>query len=87
MPKFLLAEEPKGGDFHYVYSPPYLSLVMIVPEETSVATNNIGNIKVPRKTYQYENETFDLIVVQNNVKVAGGVIGRVVSEIEFLDEA
>ena len=86
MPKFLLAEEPQDRVFHYIYSPHYLSLVLIIPEETTVTLNK-DTIKKPRKTYHYGNEALELVLVQNNVEATGGAISPVISETEFLDEA
>ena len=43
MPKFLLAAEPSQmpSGFHYIYSPHYLSLVLIIRERTQqVILNN-----------------------------------------------
>lgn len=87
MPKFLLAEEPQGGDFHYIYSPHYLSLVLVIPEDVATVTLNKSNLKKPRKTYQYENEVFELVLVQNNVEATGGAMSPIISEAEFLDKA
>ena len=87
MPKFLLAEEPQDRVFHYIYSPHYLSLVLIIPEDVATVTLNKETIKKPRKTYQYENEVFELVLVQNNVEATGGAMSPIISEAEFLDEA
>ena len=87
MPKFLLAEEPQDRVFHYIYSPHYLSLVLIIPEEIATVTLNKDTIKKPRKTYRYGSEAFELVLVQNNVEATGGAMSPVISETEFLDEA
>ena len=39
MPRFLLAEEPQDRVFKYIYSPHYLSLVLIIPEEIATVTS------------------------------------------------
>ena len=87
MPRFLLAEEPQDRVFKYIYSPHYLSLVLIIPEEIATVTLNKETIKKPRKTYRYGNEVFELVLVQNNVEATGGAMSPIISEIEFLDEA
>lgn len=87
MPRFLLAEEPQDRIFKYIYSPHYLSLVLIIPEEIATVTLNKETIKKPRKTYQYGCEVFELVLVQNNVEATGGAMSPIISEIEFLDEA
>lgn len=87
MPRFLLAEEPQDRVFKYIYSPHYLSLVLIIPEEIATVTLNKETIKKPRKTYRYGNEVFELVLVQNNVEATGGAMSPVISETEFLDEA
>ena len=87
MPRFLLAEEPQDRVFHYIYSPHYLSLVLIIPEDMATVTLNKDTIKKPHKTYQYENEVFELVLVQNNVEATGGAMSPIISETEFLDEA
>ena len=87
MPKFLLAREPQGGDFHYIYSPHYLSLVLVIPEKIATVTLNKETIKKPRNTYRYGSEVFELVLVQNNVEATGGAMSPIISETEFLDEA
>lgn len=87
MPRFLLAEEPQDRVFHYIYSPHYLSLVLIIPEDTATVTLNKDTIKKPRKTYHYGSEVFELVLVQNNVEATGGAMSPIISETEFLDEA
>lgn len=86
MPKFLLAEEPQDRVFHYIYSPHYLSLVLIIPEEITVTLNK-NNLNKPRKTYRYGSEVFELVLVQNNVEATGGAMSPIISETEFLDKA
>lgn len=87
MPKFLLAEEPRERVFKYIYSPHYLSLVLIIPEEIATVTLNKETIKKPRKTYRYGSEVFELVLVQNNVEATGGAMSPIISEADFLDEA
>ncbi len=82
-----MAEEPQGGDFHYIYSPHYLFLVLVIPEDTATVTLNKSNLKKPRKTYHYGNEVFKLVLIQNNVEATGGTMSPIVSETDFLDEA
>ena len=73
--------------FQYIYSPHYLSLVLVIPEDVATGTLNKETIKKLRKTYRYENEVFELVLVQNNVEATGGAMSPIISETEFLDEA
>ena len=82
MPKFLLAAEPSQmpSGFHYIYSPHYLSLVLIIRERTQqVILNNEYNYN--------DNEQFRLVVLQNNIQQTGGILSPEISETQFLDEA
>lgn len=89
LPLFLLANEPteKYTGIEYIYSPPYLSLIMVVSENDTTTLLNSENINKPRMTYQYQNESFEFVIIQNNVKATGGQIAPEVSELEFLDSA
>lgn len=60
--------------------------MLIIPEDVATVTLNKSNLKKPRETYQYENEVFELVLVQNNVEATGGAMSPIVSETDFLDE-
>lgn len=90
MPKFLLAVEPnqmpKG--FHFIYSPYYLSLILVIRERTQQVALNDELVHKPKKLYVCnEDEQFKLIIIQNNVKITGGELAPEISETQFLDEA
>lgn len=89
MPKFLLAEEPKEGydSLSYIYSPHYLSLILIIPEDDLTVLLNEGNRQRPRKTFTYEFEPFEFVILQNNVLATGGGLSPEISEEEFLIQA
>ncbi|WP_374440508.1 hypothetical protein [Epilithonimonas sp.] len=89
IPKFLLAEEPtKPNDRDiFIYSPHYLSLVLIIPENEKAVLWNDETRNKPRKIYQYEDESFELVIVQNNVLHTGGVLSSEITEEEFLNQA
>ena len=90
MPKFLLAIEPTQmpSGFHYIYSPHYLSLVLIIRERTQQVILNNELRNKPQKRYTYnDNEQFTLVVLQNNIQQVGGILSLAISETQFLDEA
>ncbi|MCJ8153190.1 hypothetical protein MKJ01_05370 [Chryseobacterium sp. SSA4.19] len=89
LPKFLLAEEPtKPIDREvYIYSPHYLSLVLIIPEDDITLFLNEEKRTKPRKTFTYQDESFELVVLQNNVGLAGGNLSPEITEDEFLNQA
>lgn len=90
MPKFLLAIEPTQmpSGFHYIYSPHYLSLVLIIRERTQQVILNNELRSKPQKLYNYnDNEQFRLVVLQNNIQQTGGILSQEISETQFLDEA
>ena len=90
MPKFLLAFEPKQmpKGFHFIYSPHYLSLILVIRERTQQIVLNKELKDKPQKLYVFnEYEKFKLIIIQNNVKITGGELAPKISEIQFLDEA
>lgn len=90
MPKFLLAIEPTQmpSGFHYIYSPHYLSLVLIIRERTQQVILNNELRSKPQKLYNYnDNEQFRLVVLQNNIQQTGGILSPEISETQFLDEA
>ena len=89
IPKFLLAEEPTQPTDRdiFIYSPHYLSLVIVIPEYEKTTLLNNETRNNPRKTFQYEDESFELVIIQNNVLQAGGVLSPEITEEEFLNQA
>lgn len=92
MPKFLLALQPEPeqmpNGFHFIYSPLYLSLILVIRERTQQVILNNELRSKPQKLYKYnEYEQFNLIIIQNNVKITGGELAPEISETQFLDEA
>ena len=90
MPKFLLAIEPTQmpSGFYYIYSPHYLSLVLVIRERTQQVILNNELRSKPQKRYTYtDNEQFTFVVLQNNIQQVGGILSLAISETQFLDEA
>lgn len=89
LPKFLLAENPTEdhNKFIYIYSPVYLSLILIVAEDHQTVVLNEEMASKPRKKFRYDDESFEFVVLQNNVLITGGQLAPRISEIEFLDNA
>lgn len=90
MPKFLLAFEPKQmpKGFHFIYSPHYLSLILVIRERTQIVVLNDEILHRPQQLYTIsEKEQFRLVILQNNVKLTGGELAPEISEAQFLDEA
>ncbi|WP_313214119.1 hypothetical protein [Soonwooa sp.] len=85
MPKFLLAEEPTAplDRFTFIYSPPYLSLILIIAEDDVMGLLNNETRNKPRKTFQYFDESFEFVLVQNNIEA----VNLETSIESFLDEA
>jgi hypothetical protein len=92
MPKFLLALQPEPeqlpNKFHFIYSPLYLSLILVIRERTQQIVFNRELKDKPQKLYVFnEYEQFKLIIIQNNVKITGGKLAPAISETQFLDDA
>ena len=89
LPKFLLAEEPKNefNGIEFIYSPSYLSLIMIIHENYTTLILNAENREKPRKSFEYNSEKFLFVIVQNNVISTGGHLAPEITEIEFLELA
>ncbi|MGL5235220.1 MAG: hypothetical protein ACRC8Z_10790 [Empedobacter falsenii] len=89
LPLFLLANEPteKYTGIEYIYSPHYMSLIMVVSENDTTTLLNSENINKPRMTYQYQDESFEFVIIQNNVLSVGWQLAPEVSELDFLDSA
>lgn len=89
MPKFLLAENPilPNIDLTYIYSPHYMSLIMVIEENSEIVSLNDEYMKMPQRLYVYDAlEQFRLIVVQNNVISTGGIYAPVISVEQFIEE-
>lgn len=89
LPLFMLGDEPmkEYSGIEWIYSPRYLSLIMIIHENDTVSLLNSKNNKRPRKNFRYGNETFEFVIVQNNILATGGELAPIISEEEFLDLA
>ena len=90
IPKFLLAENPivPNIDLTYIYSPHYMSLIMVIEENREIVSLNDEYMKMPQRLYVYDAlEQFRLIVVQNNVISTGGIYAPVISVEQFIEEA
>lgn len=98
VPTFLLAEDPFGAKrpelyVQYIYSPHYLSLVLVLSENNVLIPNEDMNSR-PHKEYLYTWESlpdvrmkFRLYLFQNNVEQVGGLLAPAISAEEFLDQA
>ena len=90
MPKFLLAEEPLEdiNRFTYIYSPHYMSLILVVEENSQIMALNEENKNKPQKLFVYSPiEQFRLIVIQNNVEATGGILSPMITVEDFIEEA
>lgn len=90
IPKFLLAENPilPNIDLTYIYSPHYMSLIMVIEENSEIVSLNDEYMKMPQRLYVYDAlEQFRLIVVQNNIISTGGIYAPVISVEQFIEEA
>ena len=70
IPKFLLACNPivPNIDLTYIYSPHYMSLIMVIEENSEIVRLNDTYRAMPQRLYVYDMlEQFRLVVVQNNV--------------------
>lgn len=64
-----------------------MSLILIVAEDSQTVILNDEHLSKPRKTFKYEYETFEFIIIQNNVILTGGQLAPEISETEFLNQA
>ena len=89
LPKFLLAEEPTKEyvGVEWIYSPQYLSLIMIISENDIPTVLEAKNRRKSRKTFTYQDETFEFIIIQNNVAATGGELAPEITDEQFLCEA
>nr|DAX66003.1 MAG TPA: hypothetical protein [Caudoviricetes sp.] len=77
IPKFLLACNPivPNYDLTYIYSPHYMSLIMVIEENSEIVRLNDIYRAMPQQLFVYDElEQFRLVVVQNNVISTGGYI-------------
>ena len=89
LPKFLFAEEPTKEyiGVEWIYSPHYLSLIMVISEIDITTILNEENRRKSRKTFTYQDETFEFIIVQNNVAATGGELAPEITDADFLQQA
>lgn len=90
IPKFLLAENPilPNIDLTYIYSPHYMSLIMVIEENSEIVHLNDTYRAMPQQLFVYDElEQFRLVVVQNKVMSMGGIYAPVISVEQFIEEA
>ena len=90
IPKFLLACNPivPNIDLTYIYSPHYMSLIMVIEENSEIVRLNDTYRAMPQRLYVYDMlEQFRMIVIQNNVMSMGGIYSPVISVEQFIEEA
>ncbi len=89
MPKFILGNEPTiANPFDYIYSPLYLSLVLVVEENSQITVLNDENLNRPQKLYVYDAlEQYRFVLIQNNIEETGGLLAPEITPEQFLDEA
>jgi hypothetical protein len=90
IPKFLLAENPivPNIDLTYIYSPHYMSLIMIIEENSEIVRLNDIYRAMPQQLFVYDElEQFRFVVIQNNVISTGGIYAPIISVEQFIEEA
>ena len=89
LPHFLLAENTTEDHnrFIYIYSPVYLSFILIISEDSQTVLLNDEMRKKPRKIFTYEDESFEFVILQNNIEITGGQLAPAITEEEFLNQA
>lgn len=90
IPKFLLAENPivPNIDLTYIYSPHYMSLIMIIEENSEIVRLNDIYRAMPQQLFVYDElEQFRFVVIQNNVISTGGIYAAIISVEQFIEEA
>lgn len=90
IPKFLLAENPivPNIDLTYIYSPHYMSLIMVIEENSEIVSLNDTYRTMPQQLFVYDElEQFRFVVIQNNVIGMGGIYAPVISVEQFIEEA
>lgn len=90
IPKFLLAENPivPNIDLTYIYSPHYMSLIMVIEENNEIVSLNDIYRAMPQQLFVYDElEQFRFVVIQNNVISTGGIYAPIISVEQFIEEA
>ena len=90
IPKFLLAENPivPNIDLTYIYSPHYMSLIMVIEENSEIVSLNDTYRAMPQQLFVYDElEQFRFVVIQNNVMSMGGIYAPIISVEQFIEEA
>lgn len=90
IPKFLLAENPivPNIDLTYIYSSHYMSLIMIIEENSEIVRLNDIYRAMPQQLFVYDElEQFRFVVIQNNVISTGGIYAPIISVEQFIEEA
>lgn len=90
IPKFLLAENPivPNIDLTYIYSPHYMSLIMVIEENSEIVRLYDIYRAMPQQLFVYDElEQFRFVVVQNNVISTGGIYAPIISVEQFIEEA
>lgn len=90
IPKFLLAENPilPNIDLTYIYSPHYMSLIMVIEENSEIVHLNDTYRAMPQQLFVYDElEQFRFVVIQNNVISTGGIYAPIISVEQFIEEA
>ena len=90
VPKFLLAENPilPNIDLTYIYSPHYMSLIMVIEENSEIVRLNDTYRAMPQQLFVYDElEQFRFVVIQNNVISTGGIYAPIISVEQFIEEA
>lgn len=90
IPKFLLAENPivPNIDLTYIYSPHYMSLIMVIEENSEIVSLNDIYRAMPQQLFVYDElEQFRFVVIQNNVISTGGIYAPIISIEQFIEEA
>lgn len=90
IPKFLLAENPivPNIDLTYIYSPHYMSLIMIIEENSEIVRLNDTYRAMPQQLFVYDElEQFRFVVIQNNVISTRGIYAPIISVEQFIEEA
>ena len=90
IPKFLLAENPivPNIDLTYIYSPHYMSLIMVIEENSEIVSLNDIYRAMPQQLFVYDKlEQFRFVVIQNNVMSTGGIYAPIISVEQFIEEA
>ena len=60
---------------------------MIVSENDIPTVLDPRNRRNSRKTFTYQDETFEFIIIQNNVAATGGELAPEITDADFLQQA